>query len=374
MTNPRGVSVKLDAVDPLGNPASGPVPVIADLYRVTTKTVKEQVAPLVVRYRNSDEFAKIDSRDGSAPGSVLFSATDTGDYVVAVRARDFQTPIVSSETTVTGDEPAEMPVENETSFGLSTREQPWLPGDKAVFTVRAPFAGVAWVCIQTDTLLDTMLVPLSGNAGRIEIPVKMAYAPNAVVSVYLTRPGGPSALPVERFAAVPMRVTRPDRELQIVPHLDRAEARPGETIHGEVHATSRGMPVGGADLAVFAVDDAVLQLGAWSLPDALATFYPDNPFRMTNYQSLSNYVEMGNVTGNFQKGFIIGRWRGSDSERDQSAQGIPHPRVLEWEPQDRHRWSGQIRLSGTGQFDDIPDRRHRPDARQPVWRGCGNDG
>ena len=306
VTDPRGVSVKLEAVDPEGNPVAEPAKVTADLYRVTTKTVKEQIAPQVVRYHNNDEFAKIDSRDATAPGSLVFSATDPGRYVVALRARDIVTPVVSAETTVTGEGAAEMPVQDDTSFGLVGRQAPWLPGEKAVFTTQAPYAGVAWVCIETTDILDTMVVPLSGNAGRIEIPVKKEYAPNATVSIYLTRPGGASGLPVERFAVSPLNVRRPDRELFLAPHLDRAEARPGQTIHGTVRATCEGNPVGGADLAVFAVDDAVLVLGGWTLPGILGTFYPNNPYDISNFQSLSNYIDQIGPAGPFQKGFVIG--------------------------------------------------------------------
>lgn len=305
---PRGINVTLDAVDPDGNAIdpSKAVNVTADLYHVTTKTVKEQVAPLVFRYRNDDEFAKVDSRSAVAPGSLVFSATNTGRYVIAVRARDINTPVVACETTVTGEQPAELPVENDSSFSLTTRKEPWLPGDKAVFTIQAPYAGVAWACVETDRILDSVIVPLTGNAARIEIPVKKDYAPNATLSVYLLRPGGRADLPYERFATVPFLVSRPDRELNLAPHLDHTEARPGQTIHGEVRATSEGKPVAAADLAVFAVDDAVLQLGQWALPDALGEFYPQNPFGIASYQALDHFSAGIDAHGQFQKGFIIG--------------------------------------------------------------------
>jgi uncharacterized protein YfaS (alpha-2-macroglobulin family) len=305
-TAPRGIAVTLEAVDPDGNPIPNPANVTADLYKVTTKTVKEQVAPLVFRYRNNDEFAKVDSRDGTAPGSILFTATDTGVYAIGVHGKDVTTPLVSAETVVTGEEPAEMPVENDTSFTLETRKEPWLPGDTAVFTVEAPSPGIEWACVETDSLLDSFIIPLSGNAGRIEIPVKNEYAPNATLAVYITRPGGASGLPIERFATVPFRVDRPDRELSLTPRMEHDEVRPGQNVHGEIDATSEGKPVAGADLAVFAVDDAVLKLGDWTLPDALSIFYPDNPYSFTEYGSLTNYVEMGNVQTGFQKGFVIG--------------------------------------------------------------------
>jgi len=306
MTDPRGIGVTLEGVDPDRNPITTPVKVTVDLYYVTTKTVKERVAPLVFYYKNTNEYAKVDSKEAVAPGSLTFSATTTGNYVVAVHSDSVRTPLVSNDVEVTGNEPAQLPVENDTTFTLTSLHDSWKVGEKAVFDVQASYAGVAWVCIQTDRLLDTMLVPLSGNAARIEIPVKEAYAPNATVSVYLTRPGGPAALPVERFAMCPLAVECPDRELEITPHLDHVEVQPGASIHGEFTVLSEGKPVPGADLAVFAVDDAVLQLGGWTLPDALSAFYPQNPFRFTNYQSLGEYGDPSVLDGNFQKGFIIG--------------------------------------------------------------------
>jgi uncharacterized protein YfaS (alpha-2-macroglobulin family) len=259
--------------------------------------------------------------------------------VVAIRARDIKTPLVAAETTVTGDEPAEMPVENDTSFSLTTRKDPWVPGDRAAFTVRAPFAGVAWVCVETDDILDTMVVPLSGNAARIEVPVKKEYAPNSTVSVYLTRPGGATSLPEERFAIAALAVRRPDRELTLAPHLDLADARPGQTIHGVVRATSQGQPVAAADLAVFAVDDAVLQLGGWTLPDVLAVFYPNNPYSISNYQSLSRFIDQIDSRSGFQKGFVIG---------DGGEEATPNVTNLRKEFRTLAFWNASLRTDADG--------------------------
>ena len=54
------------------------VAVHADLYHVTTKTVKEQLAPFVYRYRNSDQFAKIASKDTYRSRGLQFSGNDDG--------------------------------------------------------------------------------------------------------------------------------------------------------------------------------------------------------------------------------------------------------------------------------------------------------
>ena len=295
----------VDAIDKDNAKVSG-VAVHVDLFHVTTKTVKEQIAPFVYRYRNTDQFAKVASKEVKTPADFVFPATETGRYVAAASAPGTKSPLVSDETTVTGEKPAELPVQNETSFKIEHESKAFAPGEKAVLSIQAPFGGVAWVSVETDEILDTLLVPLSGNAGRIELPIKKEYAPNATVSIYLVKPGGKNELPRERFASSIIEVRRPDRELKIEPHLANASVKPGENVRGEVHVTSEGKPVGDVDLAVFAVDDAVLKLGDWKLPSVLADFYRRNPFAVRSYQSLQRYIEEIKLPSLTQKGFIIG--------------------------------------------------------------------
>ena len=170
-----------------------------------------------------------------------------------VKSGEIKAPIVSDETTVTGEKPAELPVVNETTFKIGRRTEAFLPGEKAALTIEAPFGGVAWVSVETDEVLDTLLVPVKGNAGRIELPIKENYAPNAAVSIYLVKPGGEKELPLERFAYTEIDVRRADRELKIAPHLASATAKPGEIVRGEILVTSQDKPVPDADLLVFAM-------------------------------------------------------------------------------------------------------------------------
>jgi alpha-2-macroglobulin len=304
-TEPAGIKVEIDALDPEDKKKEG-VLVRADLFHVTTKTVKEQLAPFVYRYRNSDQFAKVASQESKTPAQLVFPTSETGRYVVAVNATKVKAPVVSDETTVTGEQPAQLPVVNETTFKIDRRPEPFLPGEKATLTIQAPFGGVAWVSVETDEVLDTLLVPVKGNAGRIELAIKENYAPNATVSIYLVKPGGENALPLERFAYSEIDVRRPDRELKVAPHLATTTAKPGDVVRGEVMVTSRDKPVADADLLVFAVDDAVLTLGDWKLPNIGAHFYPRNVFSVRTYEALHGYIENLAKLSLTQKGFVIG--------------------------------------------------------------------
>jgi alpha-2-macroglobulin len=332
-----GVKVEIDALDPKDQKVSGVV-VQVDLFHVTTKTAKEQIAPFVYRYRNTDQFAKVASQESKTPADLIFPTTETGRYIVAVSALKIKTPLVSDETTITGEKPAELPVINETTFKIEHRTEPFLPGDKAAFTIQAPFGGVAWVSVETNEVLDTLLVPVKGNAGRIELPIKKDYAPNATVSIYLVKPGGDKELPRERFAYSDMEVRRPDRELKIEPHLASATAKPGETVRGDVSVTSENKPVSDVDLLVFAVDDAVLTLGDWKLPAIGARFYPRNPFSIRTYEALHGYIDDLAKLSLTQKGFTIG---------DGGEEAISNTKNVRKEFRTLAFWQGSLK-TGTG--------------------------
>src|SRR6266496_418522 len=113
-TEPAGVKVEIDALNPEDKKQDG-VLVRADLFHVTTKTVKEQLAPFVYRYRNTDQFAKIASQESKTPAELVFPTSETGRYVAAVNAIKVKAPVVSDETTVTGEAAAQLPVVNETT-------------------------------------------------------------------------------------------------------------------------------------------------------------------------------------------------------------------------------------------------------------------
>jgi len=304
-TEPAGIKIDIDSLDPEDEKTDGVV-VRADLFHVVTKTVKEQIAPFVYRYRNTDQFAKVASQESKTPAELVFPTTETGRYVVAVNATQVKAPVVSDETTVTGEKPAQLPVVNETTFKIDHRAEPFLPGEKAALSIQAAFGGVAWVSVETDEVLDTLLVPVKGNAGRIEVPIKENYAPNATVSIYLVKPGGENELPLERFAYSEIDVRRPDREIKVAPRLATNTAKPGDVVRGEVLVTSQDKPVADADLLVFAVDDAVLTLGDWKLPNIGARFYPKNGFLVRTYQALHGYIENLAKLSLTQKGFVIG--------------------------------------------------------------------
>jgi uncharacterized protein YfaS (alpha-2-macroglobulin family) len=340
----RSVKVDVDAVDADNKPATG-LQLRVELYHVTTKTAKEKIAPFVYRYRNTTTYTRVDTQSATAPGSLTFPVKETGKYVAAATATNQEyTPVVSAETYVSGGEPAEFPVQNETAFQITHEDKKFEPGEKAVLHLQAPFGGVAWVSVESNEILGTLMVPVEGNSGRIELPIKKEYGPNAFVSVYLVKPGGGGELAQERFAFTSIDVRVPERELALSTKLEKETVRPGDSVRGTVAVTSEGKPVAGADVLVLAVDDAVLKLGDWTPPDVGAAFYLRRNFGVITFSALENFIAGIKRDSLTQKGFVVG---GGGEE------GFEHVTPMRKEFRTLAFWDGKMKTDGDGklQFD-----------------------
>ncbi len=290
----------------------GPVPqkVPASLFLVRAKSVKEQIAPFVYRYRNFDEFTRVAERDIAANGTAEFDPKEPGRYVLVANAPGSMP--VSEEAIVTGPGESQFPVTSDEQLKVVPVAESSTVGETAAFNVIAPSAGIAWVTVETDRVLYSQTVRVPGNATRIQIPVRPEFSPNAFVSVYLLRPGGSKELPGEMFGFTPLRATDPSRELALEPATERTDYEPRESVKGSVTVTNAGKPVAGAEVTVYAVDDSILELGGWEIPSFAGNFFPDNPFNVVTcpaLRGLSKGIAPESLT---QKGFVVGDGGGDE--------------------------------------------------------------
>jgi len=292
---------------------SRPVPakLPAALYIVKAKSVKEQIAPFVYRYRNFDDFIQLAAKDVPANGTVDFPAKEPGRYVLVAG------PVpggmrVSAEAVVTGPGESEFPVRSDDALVVKSPENPVAVGAIASFDVISPSGGIAWVTVETDRILDSRTVKLPGNATKIEIPARAEFGPNAWVSVYVLNPGGNDRIPGEMFGFGAFSVTDPATELDVRPQVGKASYEPREKVAGKVTVTSQGVPVADAEVTVYAVDDSILELGGWTLPALAQEFYPENSFNIITSRALAG-LAAGIVSEQLtQKGFTVGDGGGDE--------------------------------------------------------------
>ena len=292
--------------------AKAPEAVDVDLFHVQTKSVKERLAPDVYRYRNFDRYELVERRQRVAEDSLKFRPEKPGRYVVLISPLLGESGFpVSEEVYLEGDQESEVPIQAETAatvFSVKGRDnaEPWIVGEKAVLNVLSLSAGVAWVSVETDRILDTFTVPIGGNTSRVEIPVKPEYEPNVFVSVYVLRPGGSNQLAGEMYGYDRLNVQTSGRVLNVSVGTSRTEYEPRERISGQVTVTAAGQPVAAADLAIYAVDDSILTLGGWKLPELLPDFFPERDFGVVTYSALKAYVDKITPSWLTMKGFTAG--------------------------------------------------------------------
>ncbi len=289
----------------------GPPPAELDaaLFLVETKSVKERIAPFVYRYRNTDVFSLVEHKNTPASGRIAFTPKTPGRYVLVASPLPGQPGIpVSAEIYLAGPGEAEIPVKSDQALEVkpAAADKPAVVGESAAFHVLTPSPGIAWVTVETDRVLDSHTMTLDGNSGRIEIPVKPEYAPNAFLAIYLLRPGGPDDLPGEMFGYAEFDAVQPDAALELAVTTERPEYEPRQTIRGEVRVHADGHPVSGAELTIYAVDDAILELGGWELPTLPGSFFPARSFGVTTHLGLSDYIQSFDEKSLTQKGYVVG--------------------------------------------------------------------
>lgn len=314
-TTQRLVKVEVDAFDIEGKQTTSALKPEVEVFHVSTKVAKEKVAPFVFRYRNTPQFNSVAKVGLSLPGKVEVPMTKSGKYVAVVTAPGVKR--ISASEIFIGDTEDEVPVTDDTSLEVRSQQAKldvgWeekdggTVGAKSPLLIRSPITGRAWVTVEAEGLvLDSFDVPVSGNNARFDLPMRPEFAPNAYVSVYLIKPGGEKDLPAERFGSVNLKVKRPEWELEITPTFDQAMVRPAELVAGHVLVVSNKRPVADADLTIFAVDDAVLELGRWSLPDVKEQMRPNRGHGVSTFMALNEFISGINPRSQFQKGFIIG--------------------------------------------------------------------
>src|SRR5438876_4325960 len=154
-------------------------------------------------------------------------------------------------------------VKNESDLSCKSEKDQYKVGDTAAITVQSPFRGFATVTVESDHILFRKDLELQGNLERITFPLLEAFAPNAFVGVHVIQKVAGDMVPAERFGSCEIKVDRSDRRLRVIASLKADVLEPGSNVSGVVKVTAQDKPVPGADILLFAVDEAALALGRW---------------------------------------------------------------------------------------------------------------
>ncbi len=165
------------------------------------------------------------------------------------------------------------------------------PGDTAKILVRSPFPEAnALVTVERAGLLWSQQLHLVGGAPVLSIPITEQTRPNAYVSVHLvrgrTRPAPRSGehpdlgAPSYRVGYAELKLDSSAQRLKVAVEPSAREAAPGQTIDVTATVTDVAGAPAAAEVTLWAVDEGVLALANYSVPDPIAAFHGARQLRL----------------------------------------------------------------------------------------------
>ncbi len=175
--------------------------------------------------------------------------------------------------------------ESSDRIDLLPEKKRYEPGEKARFQVRMPFreANVLVTVEREGVVLSNFITQLSGKSAVIEVPMKEEWAPNAYVSALLVRgrvgEPKPTALidlakPAFKLGIANVDVNWQRYSLDVKVTTDKPEYQTREKaqVKIKVERANNKRPGDNTEVAVFAIDEALLELqsnNTWKLLDTM---------------------------------------------------------------------------------------------------------
>ena len=260
---------------------------------------------------------------------------------------------------------------------LKPDQKHYAPGDTATILVESPFTGTALVTVEREKVLRSFTTRLEGNAPSIRIPLVAGDVPNVFVSVIMLRGADECPRKVKepeyRIGYCALSVADPLSRLAVTVTPGATNYLPAQTVEVTARvADASGRAVAGAEVVLYAVDDGILHLTDYSLPDPHGCFYATRPLGVLSSVSLPNLLAEDPEELVFQnKGYLIGGGGDAGGGRERVRKRLPRLRFLERGSDDRCPRQCQRALSGTRQPDAIPHLRggacsHQPLRQRPI--------
>ena len=323
--------LEIAAVRADGQPWPEPVSAQVRLQRIEWQTVRIQGAGHTARYRSEMLVTNVLEKAiqvhpialpaPSQPGVEVVGdpvadlvPTEAGQYQVEVRAKDSGGRAVVASLSITVSDQAQLAWDyrNDVQLELVADQASYQLGQTAVLALEAPMSGQALVTVERDKVLRSFLTRVEGNAPSIRVPLESGDAPNIYVSVTLLRGAADCPRPIKepefRMGTCVLHVTDPQSRLAVNLTSGATNYLPGEAVSWTAAVQdARGQPVSGAEVTLYAVDEGVLSLADYEVPDPHALFYRARPLGVESSISLPNLLSEDPARLTFHnKGYLVG--------------------------------------------------------------------
>lgn len=277
-------------VDSQGRPLAG-VPVVAKPVLRRSLGYRVRLAGGFYGYREETETLPLAGQcqgvsDEKGRFDCSVTSEQSGEVVLTAEARDPAGRLATTSASfwVAGKDQWWFAQDNHDRIDLIPEKRTYQPGETARFQVRMPFrAATALVTVERDGILDAKVLPLSGQAPVLELPVSAAWAPNVYVSALVVRGRVDEPLPTALvdlgkpafklgIAGIDIDQRGHRFEVAVKADRDRYETRAKARLKLAVK-TADGKPLpADTGVIVAAVDEGLLELAdnrSWDLLPAM---------------------------------------------------------------------------------------------------------
>ncbi len=232
-------------------------------------------------YQSVRKETPVSTRDFSiADGGVDFELpTDTpGDFAIALRDDDGRV-FSQVDYTVAGARNLAGNLERDAELSLNVNGDRFSPGDEIQIEITAPYTGTGLITIERDRVYAYQWIQSDTPTSVHTIRVPDDLEGNAYINVAFVRELDSPEIYVSplSYAVAPFSVNRDARTIDI--DLDTPQlARPGDTLEVS-HTASEA-----SRIVVYAVDEGILQVANYQLPNPLDHFLPKMALQVSTYQ------------------------------------------------------------------------------------------
>ncbi len=278
------------ALDTSGKPVAN-THVSVDAFSRETFSHRRRLIGGFYAFENGSETKRLGAFcDGNtnAQGLLICDAPAPGGGTLVMRAQAAdgggRTAVTQREFFVASGDDGWFDASDNDRIDLLPEQKQVKPGDTARLQVRTPFKdSTALVTVEREGVLDAFVVPLSRANPVIEVPIKPNYSPNVYVSALVVRGRiadvQPTALvdlgkPTFKMGLAALRVGWSAHTLDVKVATDKPVYRTRDTVTVDVDVkrADGGTLPAGADIALAAVDEGLLELlpnDSWKLLDAM---------------------------------------------------------------------------------------------------------
>ena len=245
------------------------------------------------RYRyTSEKHEEIIFNDvvspGASSGRYEYTPKSYGDYIIRLKTGEKDTHVAGIKFYCSGYGYTPWAMEKPDKVELSLDKKAYKEGDVAKLLIKSPFKGKAIIIVSKDNILSTQTAELTDLAQEVALNINSDFLPNAYCSVTVIRPLAKSEEWVAHraYGIIPITVDNSAYKLNV--SIDSPEkAKPNDDVRINIEVKDSAGNAKEAELSIALVDEGVLQLTGFKVPDPFEFFYGKRANNISTYDIYS---------------------------------------------------------------------------------------